>query len=76
MTNHPSYNPHTGAIAQDVATAIRDSIEEGRIVHLEHSDALAEALALECEGEADTEEVHEFWGITSDGETWRVHLDR
>lgn len=76
MINHPSYNPHTGALAQDVATAIRDSVQESRIVHIEHSDALAAALALECEGETDTPEVHEFWGVDCDGETWRVHLDR
>lgn len=76
MTNHPSYNPHTGALAEVVARAIRDSIEEGRSVRLEHSDALAEALALECEVDHEGEDAHEFWGITSDGETWRIHLDR
>lgn len=76
MINHPSYMPHTGALAQVVSDAIRESIEEQRIVHLEHSDALESALREECEGEADTGEVVEFWGETSDGEPWRVHLDR
>ena len=76
MTNHPSYNPHTGALAEVVARAIRSSIEEGRSVRLEHSDELAAALALECEVDHEGEDAHEFWGTTSDGETWRIHLDR
>lgn len=76
MINHPSYMPNTGALAQIVSDAIRKSIEEQRIVHLEHCDDLESALREECEGEADTEDVVEFWGITSDGESWRIHLDR
>src|SRR5690606_29984611 len=51
MINHPSYMPHTGALAQVVSDAIRKSIEEQRIVLLEHSDDLESALREECEGE-------------------------
>lgn len=72
------YHPrsHTGVLHERITTAIRDSVQESRIVHLEHSDALAAALALECEGEADTPEGHEFWGVDCDGVEWRIHLDR
>lgn len=75
MINHPSYMPNTGALAQIVSDAIRKSIEEQRIVHLEHSDDLESALREECEGEEDTGAGVELWGETSDGEPWRIHLD-
>ena len=76
MNLHPSYNKPMGATSQTVASAIDTSIQENRTVHLDYTAAVAAELARECEGEADTGETHEFWGVTCDGESWRVHLDR
>ncbi|MCC6994797.1 MAG: hypothetical protein IT370_09330 [Deltaproteobacteria bacterium] len=58
------------------AVLIDRSVSHHEIAHAPYSEALADALALECDDGADTEMVREFWGTTDDGDAWRVHLDR
>ena len=59
-----------------IAHAIRESVREQRIVRLIYSDGIAELLRRDSEGETDTGEILEIWGITVDGDTWRIHLER
>ena len=63
-----------GSLAQEIARAIAESIAEDRIIYLDYSDAARDALSAECEGDAETDDVHEFWGVDVDGNEWRVHL--
>jgi len=54
------------------------SIREGRIVTIGYDDALGGAVVDALFGDADTEgnaeagDVHEFWGTTEEGQSWRV----
>ena len=49
--------------------AMELSAREDRIVHMRYRDGLARDLFADCDGEAESDGVHEYWG--SD---WRVHL--
>lgn len=73
MKNHIQY---TGAVQETIAHAIRESVREQRIVHLIYSDRIAELLRRESEGETDTGDTLEIWGVTIDGDKWRIHLER
>lgn len=73
----PMPHIHPNASTEErVHIAITTSVRESRVYHLHYSPELAAALARECEGEVDTPDAREFWGIDIDGHTWRVHLDR
>lgn len=55
-----------------IEQAITESIAENRTVSLDHSDVLAADLALECDGESDSE--HVYWGTDEDGGEWQIRL--
>jgi len=63
-------------VKETIARAIRESVEEQRIVRLIYSDGIAEQLRRESEGESDTGETLEIWGVTVDGDEWRIQLER
>ena len=89
---HPSYtNPsppadQSGArSAEDVEPAIRESIMETRIVHLDWTQAREDELLALCDDSADHDDGgQEYWGTVSDDDDetdlpwgqWRVHLSR
>ena len=54
--------------------AIRQSIRQNEIVHLEYDEDIATELQFACDDSVVGNEVREFWGTTEDGDEWRVHL--
>jgi hypothetical protein len=62
----------------DVATAIRESILQDRIVTIDYSPARRDELRALAEDSAKTTwergPLHEFWG-RDEGAEWRVHLE-
>ena len=71
------------AIETQVDHAIFTSITEDRIVHLPWSAEAEELLRAQCDDEAESAEVVEFWGTSESDDPsatkandWRVHLDR
>ena len=75
LKSHVRYDNTRPAWAT-IAHAIRESVQERRIVSLIYSDGIAELLRREAEGESDTGEVLEIWGATINGDEWRIHLER
>ena len=71
-----NYNQYTGAVQETIAHAIRESVEKKQIVSLIYSDGIADLLRRESEGESDTGETLDIWGVTVDGDTWRISLER
>ena len=55
---------------------INRSVEYSEIAHARHEQQLAETLWLESEDHVETEEICEYWGMTDEGEEWRVHLEK
>lgn len=54
--------------------AIARSISHDEIVHLDYCSSLGMDLRDVCEDSRAHDDVTEYWGITDDGEEWRVHL--
>ena len=54
--------------------AIERSVSHTEIVHLEYDLAAYEMLLAVCEDNTDSNTEHEFWGTTSGGVEWRVHM--
>lgn len=75
MIDHPSYK-NTRSTEQEAHAAIDRSKSHTEIVHLPWSDGAARILEQECEGSADANNAHEYWGVDCDGTEWRVHLDK
>lgn len=67
-------------VSTDIRSALAASIRENRIVHLKYENLdsryvpTIEALTIECEDHVANGDVHEFWGVTEDGDEWRVHV--
>jgi hypothetical protein len=57
-----------------VTQAIARSITHNEIVTLDYDGLAHAALEALCEGSVNGARVVEFWGVTSAGDEWRVHL--
>lgn len=55
--------------------AIAESIQKNAIVTLMADLDLKSDLLAASEGDVRSGDTHEFWGVTEDGDEWRVHLD-
>lgn len=54
---------------------IARSVSHSEIVWADWTSDLASDLLVECEDNVEASEtVHEFWGVTDNGDEWRVHL--
>ena len=53
---------------------IAESVDHDRIVTADRTDELAEEFEMLCDDCVMNGEVYEFWGETTDGDEWRVHL--
>lgn len=69
---------HYSATSQLVSAAIDRSISHDEIVTIEANtsrfDGVCSELFEACEGDADNNGVHEYWGEL-DGNQWRVHVE-
>ena len=53
--------------------AVAMSVSENRIVHIRASGPNDGNLSEWCEDDVKNGTAHEYWGITNDGDEWRVH---
>jgi hypothetical protein len=54
--------------------AISSSISSSEIVHMDYASDVGMDLSDACDDSSTNDDVTEYWGVTSDGEEWRVHL--
>lgn len=62
---------HTNVLLGEM---IDTSIREDRVVHTDRTELEPDLFDC-CEGDAETETEHEYWG-THDGGEWRIHVAR
>jgi len=71
------YHTAYGTAVDDTTAAelIRTSVRENRIVHARTDLAVSAGLSMESEDSVEADGITEYWGVTDDGEPWRVHMD-